>query len=133
MLFFLVGLKLLSNLNYVSQKHNKNTLKKNIHSLCHLFLFTEHGDESKPEVGKLIKKEHREVGSVSIRVYLSHIRACGIPFALFSVLTLLTNQTLLVSTNIWVSHWASKSTEFVKSGPYNSTQVSCANITPDQT
>ncbi|XP_060582748.1 ATP-binding cassette sub-family C member 9-like [Ruditapes philippinarum] len=83
----------------------------------------EHGDESKPEVGKLIKKEHREVGSVSIRVYFSHIRACGIPFALFSVLTLLTNQTLLVSTNIWVSHWASKSTEFVKSEPHNSTQT----------
>ncbi|XP_052239294.1 ATP-binding cassette sub-family C member 9-like isoform X2 [Dreissena polymorpha] len=78
-------------------------------------------DQSSPS-GKLIKKEHREVGSVSWRVYRSYLASCGPLLVTLSLLLMVVNQALLVSTNIWVSHWASDSTMFVNNRPPNSTE-----------
>ncbi|XP_052799904.1 ATP-binding cassette sub-family C member 9-like isoform X2 [Mya arenaria] len=73
--------------------------------------------------GKLVKREHRETGSVSWRVYMSHLAACGPIFITISVLLMVTYQGLLVSTNMWISHWASKSTIWANTLPSNSTEV----------
>ena len=73
--------------------------------------------------GKLIKREHREIGSVNWRVYISHIRACGPLVVIPTLLLMITYQALLVATNMWISSWASHSTTWVSEQPLNSTQV----------
>lgn len=73
--------------------------------------------------GKLVMKEHREIGAISLKVYMRHLMACGIPFVLLTLLLLLLGQALTISTNVWISAWAGKSTIFMSSRTPNSTEV----------
>ena len=59
----------------------------NAYLLTHLkCYFTENAKGKDNEAsGKLIKKEHQEVGAVQFRIYLYHLRACGIPLVILGV------------------------------------------------
>ena len=71
----------------------------------------------------MIKKEHKEVGAVKLKVYLQHLAACGMPLVVLSFLFLVLTQALLVATNVCISNWASDSTTFVNNKMPNSTMV----------
>ena len=86
--------------------------------------FSDHAKEKDKEAsGKLIKKEHQEVGAVQFRIYLCHLQACGVPLVILVLLLFILTQGLLVGTNFWVSIWASQSTIFSDTRPANSTEV----------
>ena len=80
-------------------------------------------EEDKSASGKLIKKEHQEVGAVHARIYLYHLRACGIPLVVLVLFLLIVCYALLVGTNFWISIWTSQSTIFTDTRPENSTEV----------
>ncbi|XP_055997063.1 ATP-binding cassette sub-family C member 8-like isoform X2 [Ostrea edulis] len=82
--------------------------------------------------GELVKKEHKEVGAVSLRVYGQYVAACGGLFICFMMMLQVGYHVLLAWSNIVLSQWAEDSTEF-QTKLSNLSNVGSANETSNVT
>lgn len=69
-------------------------------------------DPLKEKDGQLVQKEHKEVGAVSLRVYLQYAAACGYLLMGGMMMLQVGYHVLLAWSNIILSLWAEESTEF---------------------
>uniref|UniRef100_A0A914I1R5 Uncharacterized protein n=1 Tax=Globodera rostochiensis TaxID=31243 RepID=A0A914I1R5_GLORO len=72
----------------------------------------EHAEESAPMdaaefVGVEEVEEEKEIGAVKVRVYVSFVRAVGVPLSVMIILSLLVMQMSKIGSDIWLSRWAS--------------------------
>ncbi|XP_077978183.1 ATP-binding cassette sub-family C member 9-like [Glandiceps talaboti] len=58
------------------------------------------------ETGTLIKREERERGSVSWRVYLAYGKAMKLPLVFLMLVMFLVQGTIHIFTNFWLSQWS---------------------------
>lgn len=80
-------------------------------------------DPLKEKDGQLVQKEHKEVGAISLRVYLQYAAACGYLLMFVMMLLQVAYHVLLAWSNIILSLWAEESSEFqnqlAQLGPQN--------------
>lgn len=69
-------------------------------------------DPLKEKDGQLVQKEHKEVGAISLRVYLQYAAACGYLLMGGMMMLQVGYHVLLAWSNIILSLWAEESTEF---------------------
>ena len=67
---------------------------------------------SEEQKGALIAKEHKETGTVSIKVYLRYAAACGNILVALVMLFQIVYHALLMAAAVVLSLWAQASTEF---------------------
>ncbi|XP_077870404.1 ATP-binding cassette sub-family C member 9-like [Saccoglossus kowalevskii] len=61
--------------------------------------------------GTLMEKEEREVGSVSLKVYLSYAKAIKYSLTCLTLLLYVAQGTMLILTNFWLSAWSESGSE----------------------
>lgn len=69
-------------------------------------------DPLKEKDGQLVQKEHKEVGAISLHVYLQYAAACGYLLMGGMMMLQVGYHVLLAWSNIILSLWAEESTEF---------------------
>ncbi|GFN95555.1 canalicular multispecific organic anion transporter 1 [Plakobranchus ocellatus] len=77
-------------------------------------VFTRNSPDQAEDKAKLIKQEHRELGAVSLWVYLRYLQACSITLCLVSLLFQVFYHSLIVASNFWLSIWASESSVYAR-------------------
>ena len=76
------------------------------------------------DVGKLIEREDREMGSVSWGVFLLYSKAMGWPLVCLVMIFLVAQYAVMIATDFWLSSWSEAG-----AGLVNATQVNlCKNV-----
>jgi hypothetical protein len=57
------------------------------------------------QAGALVKEETRELGRVSLGVYLAYVKFAGVTATVFTMVAMLVGASLLFYTQYWIGLW----------------------------
>ncbi|DBA04873.1 TPA: hypothetical protein N0F65_006875 [Lagenidium giganteum] len=72
---------------------------------------TSHSEQAIDTKSRLVEDEARAVGHVSLSVYFSYLKSCGIAWSVCALALLFATQISTVSTDLWLTHWTGMGAE----------------------